>query len=121
MVAALGRKPDLVIETVGKAPVLAKAYGLARRGGRIVTVGLPNPADMLSIPAVSLVGDGKTLMGSYMGNAIPSRDIPRYIALWRAGRMPVEKLLSSVSPLSEINALFDELASGTAIRQVVVP
>jgi len=121
VVAALGRKPDLVIETVGKAPVLAKAYGLARRGGRIVTVGLPNPADMLSIPAVSLVGDGKTLMGSYMGNAIPSRDIPRYIALWRAGRMPVEKLLTSVSPLSEINALFDELASGTAIRQVVVP
>ncbi len=121
VIAALGRKPDLVIETVGKAAVLAKAYGLARRGGRIVTVGLPNPADMLSIPAVSLVGDGKTLMGSYMGNAIPSRDIPRYIALWRAGRMPVEKLLSSVSPLSEINALFDELASGTAIRQVVVP
>lgn len=121
VIAALGRKPDLVIETVGKAEVLAKAYGLARRGGRIVTVGLPNPAEMLEIPAVSLVGDGKTLIGSYMGNAIPSRDIPRYIALWRAGRMPVEKLLSSVSPLSEINALFDELASGRAIRQVVVP
>lgn len=120
-IAAIGKRPDLVIETVGKAPVLAKAYGLARRGGRIVTVGLPNPSDMLSIPAVSLVGDGKTLMGSYMGSAIPSRDIPRYIALWRAGRMPVEKLLSSVSPISDINALFDRLASGAAIRQVVIP
>ena len=121
IVATLGRKPDLVVETVGRAKVLAEAYALARRGGRIVTVGLPNPSEMLSIPAVSLVGDGKTLMGSYMGSAIPSRDIPRYIALWRAGRLPVERLLTSVSPLSEINALFDKLASGEAIRQVVVP
>ena len=121
IIAALGAKPDVVIETVGKAAVLAQAYALARRGGRIVTVGLPNPAEQLSIPAVSLVADGKTLMGSYMGSSIPSRDIPRYIALWRAGRLPVERLLTSVSPLSEINALFDTLASGEAIRQVVVP
>jgi Zn-dependent alcohol dehydrogenase len=121
IIAALGARPDLVVETVGKASVLAAAYGIARRGGRIVTVGLPNPAEMLSIQAVSLVGDGKTLMGSYMGSSIPSRDIPRYIGLWRAGRLPVERLLTSISPLSEINTLFDRLESGEAIRQIVIP
>jgi alcohol dehydrogenase len=121
IVAALGGKPDVVVETVGKAAVLAQAYALARRGGRIVTVGLPNPAEMLSIPAVSLVADGKTLMGSYMGASIPSRDIPRYIALWRAGRLPVERLLTSVGTLDDINAQFDRLASGEAVRQVIVP
>jgi len=121
VVATLGGKPDVVIETVGKAVVLASAYALARRGGRIVTVGLPNPAELLSIPAVSLVADGKTLMGSYMGSSIPARDVPRYIALWRAGRLPVEKLLTSVSPLADINGLLDELASGRAIRQIVIP
>jgi Zn-dependent alcohol dehydrogenase len=114
-------KADVVIETVGKAAVLAQAYGAARRGGRIVTVGLPNPAEMLEIPALSLVADGKTLAGSYMGSSIPARDIPRFIALWRAGRLPVERLLTSVSPLSEINVLMDNLASGQAIRQVVRP
>jgi len=67
------------------------------------------------------VADGKTLMGSYMGSSIPARDIPRYIALWRAGRLPVEKLLSSVSPMEEINELMDRLAEGKAIRQVIVP
>lgn len=122
ILAALGgTRPDLVVETVGRATVLAQAYALARRGGRIVTVGLPNPAEMLSIPAVSLVADGKTLTGSYMGSAIPSRDIPRYIALWRAGRLPVDKLLSSVSPLSDINMLFDRLERGEAVRQIVLP
>lgn len=113
--------PDVVIETVGKSVVLQRAYALARRGGRVVTVGLPNPAETFSIPAVSLVADGKTIIGSYLGSAIPARDIPRYIALWRAGRLPVERLLTSVSPLSEINALFDTLASGHAVRQVVIP
>ena len=113
--------PDLVVETVGKAVVLERAYALARRGGRVVTVGLPNPAERFSIPAVSLVGDGKTIIGSYLGSSIPSRDVPRYIGLWRAGRLPVERLLTSVSPLSDINALFDTLASGHAVRQVVIP
>ncbi len=112
---------DVVIETVGKAAVLATAYRFAKRGGRIVTVGLPNPAEDLSINALSLVADGKTLMGSYMGSSIPSRDIPRYIALWRYGRLPVEKLLTSVSPLEDINELMDLLAAGQAVRQVVVP
>jgi alcohol dehydrogenase len=114
-------KAQVVIETVGKSAVLALAYAAAARGGRIVTVGLPNPAEMLSIPALSLVAEGKTLAGSYMGSSIPSRDIPRYVALWRAGRLPVERLLTSVSPLSDINMLMDRLAGGTAIRQVVLP
>ena len=118
---ATGGGADVIIETAGKAAVLAAAYKATRRGGRTVTVGLPNPSDMLSIAAVSLVGDGKTLMGSYMGSSIPVRDIPRYIGLWRAGRLPVERLLTSVSPLSDINALLDELASGGAIRQIVLP
>ena len=112
---------DVVVETVGKAAVLKAAYAAARRGGRIVTVGLPNPAEMFDIPAISLVAEGKTVIGSYMGSAVPARDIPRYIAMWRAGRLPVEKLLTSISPFSEINSLLDNLADGRAIRQVIVP
>ncbi len=119
--ALLGGKPDVVLETVGKAQVLEAGYKLARRGGRIVTVGLPNPSEMFTIPAVSLVAEGKTLIGSYLGSSIPSRDIPRYLGLWRACRLPVERLLTSVSPISEINRLFDTLASAEAIRQIVIP
>ncbi len=112
---------DVVIETVGKAAVLRAAFKAARRGGRIVTVGLPNPAELLDLPAVAFVAEGKTLIGSYMGSAIPARDIPRYVALWKAGRLPVETLLTSVHRLDEINTLLDALADGRAIRQIVVP
>jgi alcohol dehydrogenase len=111
----------VAIESVGRGAVLAEAYRLTSRGGRTVTVGLPNPADPLTIPAISLVADAKTLIGSYMGSAIPARDVPRYIALWRSGRLPVERLLSGVRPLAEINTALDDLAAGTAIRQILLP
>lgn len=119
--AATGSGTNVAIESVGSGKVLAEAYRLTRRGGRTVTVGLPNPAEPLTIPAVSLVADAKTLIGSYMGSAIPSRDVPRYIALWRAGRLPVERLLSDTRPMAEINAALDALASGSAIRQILLP
>ncbi len=116
---ALGGRPDLVVETVGRAAVLGQAFTLARIGGRIVTVGLPREADTLDFSPLALVAEGKSLIGSYMGSSVPARDIPRYIKLWRAGRLPVERLLSSVTPLGEINTLFARLHEGTAIRQIV--
>lgn len=110
----------VAVESVGSGKVLAEAYRLTARGGRTVTVGLPNPAEPLTIPAISLVADAKTLIGSYMGSAVPRRDVPRYLALWRAGRLPVERLLSATRPLAEINAALDDLASGAAIRQILL-
>lgn len=97
-------------ETVGSAAVLGQAYAATRRGGTTVTVGLPHPSQTLSIPAVSLVAEERTLKGSYLGSAIPSRDIPRYIALYKAGRLPVDRLLTSTVSLDSLNEAFDTLA-----------
>ncbi|GAA3570120.1 zinc-dependent alcohol dehydrogenase family protein [Kribbella ginsengisoli] len=107
-------------ETVGSSVVLGQAYAATRRGGTTVTVGLPHPSQLLSIPAVSLVAEERTLKGSYLGSAIPSRDIPRYIALYQAGRLPVDRLLTSTVRLESLNEAFDTLAAGTSIRQVLV-
>jgi Zn-dependent alcohol dehydrogenase len=109
-----------VIETVGSAAVLAQAYAATRRGGTTVTVGLPDPAQELSISAVSLVTEERTLKGSYLGSCVPDRDIPRFIELYRAGRLPVQRLLTHRLSLDELNEGFDRLASGEAVRQVVV-
>jgi Zn-dependent alcohol dehydrogenase len=109
-----------VIETVGSAAVLAEAYAATRRGGTTVTVGLPHPEQQLTIPAVSLVTEEKTLRGSYLGSSVPERDIPRLVALHRAGRLPVEELLTHRLALDELNEGFDRLARGDAVRQAVI-
>jgi Zn-dependent alcohol dehydrogenase len=111
---------DCVIETVGNAEVLAQAYAATRRGGTTITVGLPHPDRMLTIPAVSLVAEERTLKGSYLGSSVPRRDIPRFIDHYRAGRLPVEQLLTHRLALEDINEGFDRLARAEAVRQVVV-
>jgi Zn-dependent alcohol dehydrogenase len=108
------------IESVGNEAVLAQAYAATRRGGTTVSVGLPAPDKRLSIPAVSLVGEERTIKGSYMGSSVPSRDLPRFIALFRAGLLPVDRLLTHRLQLGDLNHGFDRLASGEAIRQVIV-
>jgi alcohol dehydrogenase len=116
---ATGGGADQAVETVGSAAVLAQAYAATRRGGTTVTVGLPDPGQMLSIPALSLVADERTLRGSYLGSSVPGRDIPRLIGLHRAGRLPVDRLLTRRIGLDDLNAGFDRLAGGEDVRQVV--
>jgi alcohol dehydrogenase len=74
---------------------------------------------MLGVNVVSLVGEERTLKGCYIGSCVPVRDIPRYIALYRAGRLPVNRLMSGTLKLDEINHGFDRLRNGEVVRLIV--
>ncbi len=110
---------DYAFEMAGSVPALELAYGVTARGGTTVTSGLPAPQRMLSIPAVSLVAEERTLRGSYIGASVPSIDLPNYLALYQQGRLPVDRLLTHSFGLDEVNQGFDRLAAGKAIRQVI--
>ncbi|MFE7711566.1 zinc-binding dehydrogenase [Streptomyces sp. NPDC057486] len=110
---------ELAVEAVGSPKVMAECLSAVARGGKVVSVGLPAPDRLLEVPALAFAGEGKSLMGSYMGDAVPRRDIPRFLDLWRAGVMPVEQMHTGTLPLTDINAALEELASGRAIRQVI--
>ena len=112
---------DWAFEAVGSARVLESAYTATGRGGATVAVGLPHPDATITIPALSIVATNRRIVGSYMGSAQPQRDIPAMIGLWRAGRLPVERLKSAELPLSAINEAFEALADGSALRQVLRP
>ncbi|MFS8478157.1 MAG: alcohol dehydrogenase catalytic domain-containing protein [Micromonosporaceae bacterium] len=109
------------VEAVGHPGALAAAYTATGRGGTTVTVGLPHPDAELRLPALSLVTEAKTLVGSYLGSAAPQRDVPRLVALWRAGRLPVERLHSASLPLERINEAMDDLADAGVVRQIILP
>ena len=111
---------DFVFEMAGSVRALETAFRMTRRGGTTVTAGLPPPDAALAVNVVSLVGEERTLKGSYIGTCVPTRDVPRYIALHRAGRLPVDRLLSGTLRLDDINEGFDHLREGRAVRQVVV-
>jgi Zn-dependent alcohol dehydrogenase len=119
VVAAAAGGVDIVIEAAGRPAALELGFDLAGTAGRIVAVGLPHPSEHARIPAARLVAESKSLHGSYLGDSVPQRDIPRLVELWRAGRFPVDALRSDVRPLDEINQGFDDLAAGTSVRTVV--
>ncbi|MGH3598073.1 MAG: alcohol dehydrogenase catalytic domain-containing protein [Mycobacterium sp.] len=113
-------KAAVVIEAAGHPAALQTAIGLTAPGGRTITVGLPPPDTRISLSPLGFVAEGRSLIGSYLGSAVPARDIPRFLELWRSGRLPVELLVSSTIALDDINEAMDHLANGTAIRQLIV-
>jgi len=116
-----GGGAEVTFEAAGVPAVLEAAFRAARRGGTTVAMGLPHPSKTVALPALAFAGLGQSLVGSYMGSAAPQRDIPRYLALWKAGRMPVDRLQSATMPLDRINDAFESLAAGAAVRQVLLP
>jgi len=110
---------EVVFEMAGSIHALDAAVRMTRRGGTTVTAGLPPPDAALAVNVVSLVAEERTLKGSYIGACVPRRDLPRYVALYRQGRLPVDRLLSGTIPLDRINEGFDRLADGQVVRQIV--
>jgi alcohol dehydrogenase len=111
---------EFVFEMAGAVPALELAYAATARGGVTITAGLPHPDRKLSIQAMSLVAEERTLKGSYIGSSVPRRDLPNLVALFQSGHLPVDKLLTHRLRLDEINEGFDRLREGVGVRQVVM-
>jgi alcohol dehydrogenase len=112
---------DFVIECVGVAAVMEQAYRCTGPGGTTIAVGLPHPSSTLTLPALSVIAEGRTIKGSYMGSAAPQRDVPRLLALWRAGRLPLERLRAGTLRLDQVNEAMDTLHGGETVRQLLLP
>ncbi|KAA8969677.1 alcohol dehydrogenase catalytic domain-containing protein [Mycobacterium sp.] len=114
-----GVTAPIVIEAAGHPAALQTAIELTAPGGRTITVGLPPPDARIALSPLGLVAEGRSLIGSYLGSAVPARDIPRFVSWWRAGRLPVESLVSSTITLEDINTAMDRLAGGAEVRQLI--
>lgn len=111
---------DYAVEMAGAVPALTAAWEVTRRGGETITAGLPRPTKRLSLSPVTLVAEERTLKGSYIGSAIPARDIPRYIRLYEQGKLPINRLMGKRLSLEQINEGFDRMAEGHAMRDVII-
>jgi alcohol dehydrogenase len=119
--AISGGGVEFAFEMASSVKALDMAYKATRRGGTTVTASLPHPDARFELPAANLVAEERVLKGSYVGSCVPGRDIPRYIALYRQGMLPVDRLLSERIGLDDINEGFDRLADGATVRQVMIP
>ncbi|BDU52613.1 alcohol dehydrogenase [Limnohabitans sp. Rim8] len=111
---------DFAFEFAGSVHAMESAYRMTRRGGTTVTASLPPPGDTWGLQHVNLVAEERTVKGSYVGSCIPERDIPRYVDLYLAGKLPIDKLMGERLTLEQINYGFDRLSTGEAMRDLIV-
>ena len=114
-----GVRAPVVIEAAGHPKALETAFAVTAPGGRTITVGLPHPDARSAFAPAVITGEARTIIGSYLGSAVPTRDIPTYAQMWLDGKLPIESLISDHITLDEINEGMDALAEGRAMRQII--
>lgn len=112
---------DFAFEMAGSMPAMDFAYAITARGGTTVSAGLPRPDAAIAYPHAAMVTDERTIKGSYMGSCIARRDIPRFLDLYMAGKLPVDKLHAGDLTFDGLNEGFDKLADGSVVRQTLRP
>ena len=111
----------VAVETAGSPRALQAAYDVTRRGGTTVTAGMPGPDAEITLSHLSIAAQERTIKGSYMGSCIPRRDIPRYMAMFKDDKLPVDRLLTRTIGFDDLNAAMDRLADAVTVREVLVP
>jgi len=114
------RDLDVVIDAVAAPATVAMAWKAVRRGGTVTVVGAGAPNAQVQISAYELFHDDKKLTGSFHGGISLRRDLPMLTALWRTGRLPVEKLMHGEASLDGINDVVKAQKSGAVVRTPIL-
>ena len=118
--ALTGIGVDYAFEAAGRGALIAACVAATRVGGTTVCVGAPPLGDALQIaPAAAFLVTGKRILATLLGGCNSLREIPRLVALWRAGRLDLEGLVTARRPLEQVNEGFADLAAGRGIRTVL--
>jgi Zn-dependent alcohol dehydrogenase len=115
-----GGGPDYAFECVGNGELAAAAYKAIRRGGLAVVVGVAKPGDSTAVRTMTLPFEEKTLTGSYFGSCVPRIDFPRMLALYMAGKLKLDELITRRYSINEAPQAFADLESGKNARGVIV-
>ncbi|MEU7134050.1 Zn-dependent alcohol dehydrogenase [Streptomyces sp. NPDC046261] len=107
---------DYVFEVVGTSATARGAYEATRRGGTLCVVGAGALDDHFRINMFELFFDEKKILPSLYGGGDVLRSYERAIALWRAGRIDLEGLITHRVPLAHINDAIDQMRTGEALR-----
>ncbi|MFG2866648.1 Zn-dependent alcohol dehydrogenase [Streptomyces sp. NPDC048338] len=110
---------DYVFEVVGKSATARTAYETTRRGGTLCVVGAGALDDHLQLSMFELFFDEKRILPSMYGGGDVLRSYERAIALWRAGRIDLESLITHRVPLSGINEALEQMRTGVALRTCI--
>ena len=111
---------DVVVETSGIPHLIESAYELTANMGRMIMVGQPHYTKDLTIKNMANNFIGKTIKDSQGGLTDPAIDIPRYIELYKNGKLDLNRIITNTYRLEDINQAIDNIKQGMVTGKCIV-
>jgi S-(hydroxymethyl)mycothiol dehydrogenase len=115
-----GNGADVCIEAVGNPKVMEQAFYARDLAGTLVQVGVPTPEMRIDLPMIEFFGRGGALKPSWYGDCMPTRDFPKLVDLYLAGRLDLDLFVSETITLDGVEQAFARMQRGEVLRSVVV-
>lgn len=116
-----GRGADFTFDCVGSSRTIRDVWGMTRRGGTTVVVGIGGKDDTVQFSALELFHFARTLSGCVAGSVDAEADMPRFFDWVRQGRLDLRGLVTGHGELADVNQALDELAAGRGVRTLLAP
>jgi NDMA-dependent alcohol dehydrogenase len=117
-----GQGADSAILTIGvlRGEHIGQAFDTVRKGGTIAVVGI-GPVSDQSIPVSPfiLAMFQKRIQGVLYGSLSPSKDMLRLVAMYQAGKLKLDELVTRTYTLDQINEGYADMHAGRNIRGVI--
>jgi S-(hydroxymethyl)glutathione dehydrogenase/alcohol dehydrogenase len=107
---------DYSVECAGKIETMEMGFEATKKnGGRFVIAGNLKKGQKISLDPFDLIC-GKSIVGTWGGETDLDQDLLAYAELFRAAKLPLQKLVSHHFPLQDINKAIHLMKMGATTR-----
>lgn len=119
-----GQGADVCVLTASlvRNDLIGEGYRAIRKAGTLVVTGVSPDTENAVIPglnAMTLANFQKRIQGALYGMKSPREAMPMLLGMYRAGKLRLDELVTSVYSLDQINQAFDDMRAGRNIRGVI--
>ncbi|MCU1601202.1 MAG: putative formaldehyde dehydrogenase (glutathione), partial [Frankiales bacterium] len=116
---AMADKAILCVGT-GDGSHVAQLMSIIKKAGRgVITSVTPMLAEDVKLNLFEFAMQRKELVGCIFGNANPSVDIPKLLALYKAGKLKLDEMITTEYTLDEINQGYQDMRDGKNFRGLI--
>jgi S-(hydroxymethyl)glutathione dehydrogenase/alcohol dehydrogenase len=110
---------DVFVDNTGNSTIIGMGYELVKPQGRVALVGVPRKGSNICIHTLPL-HFGKRLTGSHGGEAIPEKDINRYLSFIKNKNIKLREVITEITDIYHINYAIERIVSGVASGRILV-
>lgn len=108
-----------VLDSSGAVQAIEAGVGCLGTRGRLAMVGVPRSLDAtISLNIIQMLSKGILVSGVTEGDADPQTFLPLLVDLYREGRFPFDRLVSTY-PLEQINQAIEDQHAGKCVKVVL--